>query len=118
MKSGREWSKHHCSHLALPQCTAASTATSVTLPWGTPKAPPLYITGTPRPQQQKMAQRKEQIKAPEKIQLSDKEIAIPSDAQFKTLVIRKLTELVGFGCKLDDKMKAILSETKENTGNQ
>ena len=37
---------------------------------------------------------KEQIKAPEKIQLSNEEIANLSDAQFKTLVIRKLTELV------------------------
>ena len=36
----------------------------------------------------------EQIKAPEKIQVSDKEIANLSDAQFKTLVIRMLTELV------------------------
>ena len=32
----------------------------------------------------------------------------------KTLVIRKLTELVEFGHKLDEKMKAILSEIKEN----
>ena len=61
-----------------------------------------------------MAQIKEQIKVPEKIQLSDKEIANLSDAQFKTLVIRKLTELVEFGHKLDEKMKAMLSETKEN----
>ena len=37
-----------------------------------------------------------------------------SDAQFKTLVIRKLTELVEFGHKLDKKMKAMLRETKEN----
>ena len=57
---------------------------------------------------------KEQIKAPEKIQLSDKEIAILSDAQFKTLVIRMLTELVEFGHKLDEKMKVMLSEKKEN----
>ena len=57
---------------------------------------------------------KEQIKAPEKIQLSNKEIANLSDAQFKTLVIRMLTELVEFGCKLDEKMKVMLSETKEN----
>ena len=57
---------------------------------------------------------KEQIKAPEKTQLSDKETANLSDAQFKTLVIRKLTELVEFGCKLDEKMKAMLSEIKEN----
>ena len=56
----------------------------------------------------------EQIKAPEKIQLSDEEIANLSDAQFKTLVINKLTELVEFGWKLDEKMKAMLRETKEN----
>ena len=29
-------------------------------------------------------------------------------------VIRKLTELVEFGCKLDEKMKAMLSEVKES----
>ena len=57
---------------------------------------------------------KEQIKAPEKIQLSNEEIANLSDAQFKTLVIKTLTELVEFGHKLDEKMKAMLSEMKEN----
>ena len=57
---------------------------------------------------------KEQIKAPEIIQLSDKEVANLLDAQFKTLVIRMLTELVEFGRKLDVKMKAVLRETKEN----
>ena len=57
---------------------------------------------------------KEQIKAPEKIQLSHEEIANLSDAQFKTLVIKMLTELVEFGHKLKEKMKAMLRETKEN----
>ena len=61
-----------------------------------------------------MAQMKEQIKAPQIIQPSNKEIVNLSDAQFKTLVIRKLTELVEFGHKLDEKMKAMLSEMKEN----
>ena len=42
---------------------------------------------------------KEQLKAP-KIELCKEEIANVSDAQFKTLVIRKLTELVEFGHKL------------------
>ena len=56
----------------------------------------------------------EQIKAPEKIQLSSEEIANLSDAHFKTLVIKMLTELVEFGQKLDEKMKAMLRETKEN----
>ena len=57
---------------------------------------------------------KEQTKAPEKVQLSNKEIANLSDAQLKTLVIRMLRELVEFGHKLDEKMKAMLRETKEN----
>ena len=57
---------------------------------------------------------KERIKAPEKIQLSNEEIANLSDAQFKTLVIRMLTELVEYGCEFDEKMKAMLSEIKEN----
>ena len=57
---------------------------------------------------------KEQIKAPEKIQLCNKEIASLSDAQFKTLVIRKLTELVECGRKLDEKMQVMVRETKEN----
>ena len=57
---------------------------------------------------------KEQIKAPEKIQLSNKQIANLSHAQFKTLVIKTLTELVEFGRKVDEKMKPMLRETKEN----
>ena len=56
----------------------------------------------------------EHFKAPEIIHLSKEEIANLSDAQFKTLVIRKLIELVEFGHKLDEKMKALLRETKEN----
>ena len=50
---------------------------------------------------------KDQIKAPEKIQLSDEEIANLSDEQFKTLVIKKLTELVEHGHKLEEKTKAV-----------
>ena len=57
---------------------------------------------------------KEQIKALEKIQLINKEIANLSDALFKTLLIRMLTELVELGHKIDEKMKAMLRETKEN----
>ena len=57
---------------------------------------------------------KEQIKSPEKIQLSNQEIASLSDAQFKTLVLRMLTELVEYGCKIEEKVKAMQSEIKEN----
>ena len=46
-----------------------------------------------------MALMKEQIKAP-KIELSNEEIASLSDAEFKTLVIRMLTEMVEYGHKI------------------
>ena len=50
-----------------------------------------------------MAQMTEHFKAPEKIQLIKQDIANLSDAQFKTLVIKTLTELLEFGHKLDEK---------------
>ena len=56
----------------------------------------------------------EHFKAPEKIQLSDEEIANLSDAQFKALVINMLTKLDESVPKVDEKMKAMLRETKEN----
>ena len=56
----------------------------------------------------------EHFKAPEIIQLSNEDIASLSDAQFKTLVIRMLTELVEYGRKLEEKIKAMKSEIKEN----
>ena len=95
----------------LPHIPCHSALTSITPPQRIPKALPLYVTCMPS---QKMAQMKEQVKAPEKMQLSNEEIANLSDAQFKTLIIRKLTELVESGRKLDEKMKAMLRETKEN----
>ena len=79
----------------LPHVQRHSAATSVTPPWGTPKAPPLKVTAAPRQKKKKkIAQMTEHFKAPEKIQLSDEEIANLSDAQFKTLVINILTDLV------------------------
>ena len=60
-----------------------------------------------------MAQMKEQIKTP-KIKLSDEEIANLSDAEFKTLVIRVLTEMVEYGCKIEEKVKAKQSKMKRN----
>ena len=52
---------------------------------------------------------KEQIKTPEK-ELSDKETDNPSDAEFKTLVIRVFTEMI----ELSREMKATQSEIKQN----
>ena len=55
-----------------------------------------------------MAQMKEQTKHPEK-EPRDKEIDNLSDAEFKTLVIRMLTEMVEYGCKIKEKVKAMQS---------
>ena len=49
-----------------------------------------------------------------KIELSAEEIANLSDAEFKTMVIRMLTEMVEYGCKIGEKVKAMQSEIKED----
>ena len=56
---------------------------------------------------------KGQVKTPEK-ELSDEEIGNLSDAEFKTLVIRTLTELTELLWKMKEKMKATQSKIKEN----
>ena len=64
-----------------------------------------------------MAQMTEHFKAPEKIQLSEEERANPSDAQFKTLVMKMLQELTWyFKCitKTQAAMKVALCEIKKN----
>ena len=48
---------------------------------------------------------KEQIKAPE-IELSDEEVANLSDTEFKTPVIRMLTELIELSHKMKEETKA------------
>ena len=57
---------------------------------------------------------KEQIKSPKKIQLSDKETVNLSEAQLKTLVIRMPTEMVEYGHKIQERVKAMQSKIKEN----
>ena len=56
---------------------------------------------------------KEQNKTPEK-ELSETEIANLSDAEFKTLVIRMLSEIIEYGKNIREEMKATLSEIKKN----
>ena len=56
---------------------------------------------------------KEQIKTPEK-QLSKEEIINLSDAQFKTLLVRMHAEMDEYGHKVEEKVKAMESEIKEN----
>ena len=60
-----------------------------------------------------MTEMKEQIKTP-KIELSEEEIANLSDAEFKTLVIRILTEMAEYGHKIEKEVKAMKSDIKEN----
>ena len=60
-----------------------------------------------------MALMKEQIKTPEK-ELSDTEIANLSDAEFKTLVIRMLKQLIKYDNNIKEEMKVTLSEIKKN----
>ena len=50
---------------------------------------------------------KEHSNAPEKLQLSNEEIAELSDAEFKTLVTRMLTVMVEYGHKIEEKAKAM-----------
>ena len=59
-----------------------------------------------------MVQMKEQIKTPEK-ELSNEEIVNLSDAEFKILVIRMLTEMIAYGGKIKE-VKATQSEIKKN----
>ena len=61
-----------------------------------------------------MTQMKEQIKTQE-TELSNKKKANLSDAQFKTLVIRMLKEMVEFVHKIKEKVKVMQSEIKKNT---
>ena len=56
---------------------------------------------------------KKQVKIPEK-ELSDEEIANLSDAEFRPLVIRMLTEMFECGHKIEEKVKAMKTEIKEN----
>ena len=56
---------------------------------------------------------KEQIKAP-KIELNNEEITNLLQAEFKTLVIKILTELVEYGHKIEEKLKAMQSEIRKN----
>ena len=59
-----------------------------------------------------MAQMKEQ--SSKKIKPNEEDVANLSDAEFKTLVIRMLTEMVEHGHKIEETVKALKSEIKEN----
>ena len=56
---------------------------------------------------------KEQNKIPEK-ELNEMEITNPSDAEFKSLVIRMLKELIEYGNNTGKEMRVTLNEIKKN----
>ena len=58
-----------------------------------------------------MAQMKGEIKT-SKTELSNEKIANLSDAEFKILVIRTLTEMAEYGHKIEEKMKTTKIEIK------
>ena len=89
-ENGQRAEQGHCS-LSDPSHTYSFTVQQQRV---TPPGEHLRLrpfTAQVHQDKKKMAQMKEQIKAPEKIQLSEEEIANLLDAQFKTLVIRMLT---------------------------
>ena len=53
-----------------------------------------------------------------KIKLSNEETANLSDAEFKTLVIRMLREMVENGHKIEEKVKSMKSEIKGNNNEE
>ena len=57
-----------------------------------------------------MVQMKEQIRTPKK--LSSEQTANLSDAEFKTLVNRMLTETIKYGHKIEEEVNAMQSEIK------
>ena len=56
---------------------------------------------------------KEQIKISEK-ELSNEKMDNLSDTEFKTLLIRMLTEMMEYECKIEEEVKAMQSEIKKN----
>ena len=76
------------------------------------KGPAAY-NGTGALRQRSMAQINKQIKTPEKKLISD-EISNLSDTEFKTLLIRMFTEMIEYGHKMKEEVKAIQNEIKEN----
>ena len=84
-------------------------------PWQIPKAPPSTMQQVCQDKKQKNGPNERtdhSSKKKKKTQVSDEEIVNLSDAEFKTLVIRILTELVEYGLKIEEKVKAMKSEIK------
>ena len=108
----REPSKQHCS-LSDPSWTYIATAQLLGLPHTGEYLRLRPLQCNRYTETTNYGPNEEQIKTPEK-ELSDKERPSLSDAEFKTLVIRMLTEMVEYGHKIEEKVKAMQSEMKKN----
>ena len=97
-KVGLEWSKWHCP------LSDSSLIDSATMLQRGLICPGEYAPLQHRCAKTKKYEMKEQIKTPEK-DLSGEEIDNLSDAEFKTLVIRMLTDMIEFGCKVKEEMR-------------
>ena len=114
MKLGQELrgNKWHCS-LSDPSPTYSTTAQQSGLPH-----PGQYLRLRPLQhnrctETKKYGPNESTHKTPER-ERSNKETANLSDAEFKTLVIRMTTEMVVYGHKIEEKVKAMKSEINEN----
>ena len=97
---------------SLPHTQHHKVAKRVALPWQIP----YHVTGARR--QRNMSQMKEQIKTPEK-ELSSKELDSLFDAEFKTVIIRILIELIELSHKMKGRNEGYTKWNKAKyTGNQ
>ena len=72
---------------------------------------PYHVTSTPRQKKHGPNERTDQTS---RKNTTKRQTANLSDAQFKTLVIRMLTEMVVCSSKIEEKVKTMKSEIKEN----
>ena len=112
MKAARELSKWHCSLSDLsPTYSTTTQLFGLPQPGECLRLRPLQHNSCSKTKKYGPNERTDQTP---KIEVSDEEIATLSDAEFKTLVIRILTEMVEYGHKMEEKMKAVLSEINKN----
>ena len=112
LKVGQELSKQHCS-LSDPSPTYSTTTKLHGLPClgKCLRLLPLQHNRYTKTKKYGPNERRDQNSEKE---LSDKEITDLSDAEFQTLVIWKLTELIEYRCKIKEEVKAIQSKIKKN----
>ena len=96
-----------------PMYSVTAQRPALPRPGGTPKALPLYVTGPPRPKKKKKGPNYRTLQSSRKNTTKRGRDSQPISCTIQNTG-NKVTELVEFGRKLDEKMKAMLRETKEN----